>query len=135
MVKIEKVNPESLGRPLGYSHGIRVGNLLFISGQIGANPRGDGRHTVVSKELVTQFEKALSNLIEVARAAGAGPENIAEMVVYVKDMASYRKSRQELGEAWKRVMGRNYPAMTLVEVSDLFEEGTLVEIRAIAALG
>jgi enamine deaminase RidA (YjgF/YER057c/UK114 family) len=90
---------------------------------------------VVSKELVPQFERALENVLEVARAAGAGPEGIAEMVVYVKDMGAYRRSRHDLGEAWKRVMGRHYPAMTLVEVSDLFEDGTLVEIRAVAVLG
>jgi enamine deaminase RidA (YjgF/YER057c/UK114 family) len=135
VVRSEVVNPESLGRPLGYSHGVRVGGLLFVSGQIGADPRGDGRHLVVSKELVPQFEKALQNVLEVVRAAGGGPEGIAEMVVYVKDMRTYRRSRKELGEAWKRVMGRHYPAMTLVEVSDLFEDGTLVEIRAVAAVG
>ena len=135
MVRREIVNPPGLGMPLGYSHGIRVGRLLFIGGQIGATPRADGRPVVVSKEFVPQFSRALSNVLEVVHAAGGGPRNIVEMVVYVKGMGEYRESRRELGEVWKKAMGKHYPAMTLVEVSDLFEDGALVEIRAVAALG
>jgi len=134
-VSVEKVNPESLGKASGYSHGVRVGELLFISGQIGAVPRGDGRHTVVSKEFVPQFKKALENVVEVSKAAGGSAESIAEMTIYVKDMDAYRAARKEIGEAWRKVLGKHYPAVTLVEVSDLFEDDTLVEIRAVAAVG
>lgn len=135
MVKPVPVNPPALGPALGYAHGFRAGNLLFVAGQIGAEPTGDGRHRVISKEFVAQFEKALQNVLEVIQAAGGNAENIVEMTVYVKGMDDYRKSRKPLGEAWKRTMGRHYPAMTLVEVSDLFEEGARVEIRAVAAIG
>lgn len=131
-MKIEKVNPESLGKASGYSHGVRAGHLVFISGQIGAVPRGDGRHTVVSQELVPQFRKALENVVEVTKAAGGTAEGIVEMTIFVKSMDAYRASRKELGEAWRAVLGKHYPAVTLVEVSDLFEDLTLVEIRAVA---
>ena len=134
-MKTEIVSPPKLGRPIGYSHGIRAGGLLFIAGQIGAIPRAEGGHDVVSPELAPQFEKALENVMEVVRAAGGTPENVVEMVLYVKSVADYRASRKTLREAWKRVMGTHYPAMTLVEITGLFEEKALVEIRAIAAVG
>lgn len=135
MVIPQVVAPASLGPALGYSHGIRAGSLLFVAGQIGAVPRGDGRHDVVSPELPAQFERALENVLAVVREAGGAPEHVVEMTIYVTDMDAYRAARKALGEAWRRTMGRHYPAITLLEVSDLFEEGALVEVRALAALG
>lgn len=135
MVTTSRVDPPSLGPAVGYAHGFRAGDLLFVAGQIGGEPSAGGRHRVVSSEFVPQFEKALQNVLEVVRSAGGRADRLVEMTVYVKDLAAYRSHRRELGEAWKRTMGRHYPAMTLVEVSDLLEDGALVEIRAVAALG
>lgn len=134
MVNVHPVAPEALGPALGYSHGIRAGELLFIAGQIGGEPTGDGRHKVVPGGLAAQFEKALGNMLTVVEEAGGGPQNVVEMTVYVTDMDAYRKARKELGGAWKKLMGRHYPAMTLVAVSGLFEEGAMVEVRAVAVL-
>lgn len=128
------VNPPGLGKPLGYSHGIRSGNLLFLAGQIGAEPLPNGRHRVVAPGLVPQFEKALRNVVEVVASAGGSPASILEMTVHLTSMSDYRAARADIGDAWKRVMGRHYPAMTLVEVAGLFEEGAVVEIRAVAAV-
>lgn len=135
MVSLEKVNPPALGKPVGYSQGVRAGSLLFVSGQVGCRPAADGVTLVpVSPEFAPQFEAALANVLEVVKAAGGAPERVVEMTVFVKDVEQYRAARRAVGDAWKRLMGRHYPAMTLVEISGLFEPGTLVEIRAVAAL-
>lgn len=134
MVKVKRVNPKSLGPATGYSHGVRAGNTLHIAGQIGGTPNGDGTWTV-KKGFAAQFEKALANIVEVLRAEGATADDLVEMVILVKDMGAYRRARKPIGLAWKRVMGKNYPAITVVGVRDLFEPGTLLEIRAVAFLG
>lgn len=135
MVKGEAINPPALGPPIGYSHGMRIGDLIFVAGQVGGEPIGSGRLRLVSSEFAPQFERALANVLEVVRAAGGGPTSLVEMTVFVKDMSAYRKARPELGEIWKRLVGPSYPAMTLVAVSDLYEPGALVEINAVAGLG
>lgn len=129
------VNPPAWGAPLGYANGIRSEDVLYVAGQIGGEPDGKGRHRLVSPHFAPQFEKALSNFVEVVRTARGAPEDVAEMTVYVTSMAAYRDARKELGDAWKRVMGRHYPAMTLIAVSELFEPGALVEIRGVAVVG
>ncbi len=134
MVNVKPVAPGSLGPALGYSHGMQAGRLLFVAGQIGGVPTGDGRHKVVSGGLAAQFEKALRNVLIVVKEAGGSPEQVVEMTVYVTDMEAYREARKKLGGAWKKVMGRHYPAMTLVAVAGLFEAGAMVEVRAVAAL-
>jgi len=134
MVRIDKINPPAFGPPVGYSHGVRAGGMLFIAGQVGGIPKGDGTW-LVPPDFVGQFEKALQNIVAVLREAGGKPEQLVEMVMFVKDMDSYRRARAALGPVWKRVMGTHYPAITMVEVTDLFEPGTVIEIRAVAALG
>jgi enamine deaminase RidA (YjgF/YER057c/UK114 family) len=134
MVKRKRVNPKSLGPAIGYSHGVRAGSTLHIAGQIGGTPKGDGTWRV-RKGFAAQFEKALENIVEVVKAEGGTPDDLVEMVILVKDMAAYRRARRQIGPAWKRVMGKNYPAITVVGVKDLFEPGTLLEIRAVAVLG
>jgi enamine deaminase RidA (YjgF/YER057c/UK114 family) len=133
VVKHRVVSPKNLGPAVGYSHGMRAGNVLHVAGQIGGTPKGDGSWSVLSG-FVPQMAKALENVLEVVREEGGQAQDIAEMVVFVKDMATYRAARKELASEWKRVMGGHYPAITLVEVSDLFEPGSLVEIRAVAVL-
>lgn len=127
------VNPPALGKPVGFTHGVQAGNLLFIAGQIGAEPHGEGLR-VVSPDFAPQFDAALGNVLEVVHAAGGKASSVVEMTLFVTDLEAYRAARGALGEAWKRRMGRHYPAVTLVEVSGLLEPGALVEIRAVAAL-
>lgn len=135
MVSPTPVDVPALGKAIGYAHGMRAGGLVFTSGQIGARGSDDGSLRVVSPDLAAQFEKALENVIEVVRAAGGAPGSIAEMTVYVTDMAAYRASRKEIGAAWRKHLGKHFPAMTLVEVRSLVEPDAKVEIRAIAAVG
>lgn len=128
------INPLSLGKPVGYAHGMLAGKTLYVAGQVGARPDKDQALRVVSPEFGAQFEAALDNVLEVVRAAGGRPEHLVEMTVFVTDLGAYRAARGSLGNAWRKRLGSHYPAMTLVEVSGLLEPGALVEMRAVAAL-
>ena len=130
---MEFINPEMLGSPRGYSNGVLApagGRLLFVAGQIG----WDGRQRLVSEDFVEQFDRALANLITVVIEAGGGPENVARLVVYVTDKREYQTRTREVGERWRALMGRHFPAMALVEVKGLLEDGAKVEIEGIAVI-
>jgi enamine deaminase RidA (YjgF/YER057c/UK114 family) len=125
------VNPESLARPRGYSHGMKGhGEVLFVAGQIG----WDRGAVLVSEDLVVQFGQALDNVLEVVWAAGGSKESVARMVLYVTDKKEYQTRSKDIGAEYRRRMGKHYPAMTLVEVKSLLENGAKVEIEAVAVL-
>jgi enamine deaminase RidA (YjgF/YER057c/UK114 family) len=126
------LNPPSLPAPRGFSHGVVASGerILFVAGQIGCDAKG----AIASSDLVDQFERALRNVMEVVVQAGGGPESIARMTVYVTDLIEYRARLKGIGEAWRRVMGKRYPAMCLVEVNRLFEPTAKVELEATAVL-
>jgi len=94
----------------------------------------DALERIVDGGLVPQFEQALRNALAVVAEAGGGPEHVVRMTVYVTDRAEYLGARESLGAAWKRTMGRNYPAMALLRVAGLVEDGARVEIEATAAV-
>ena len=122
------VNPDVLGRPSGWNHGMLApagGRLLFVAGQT-APERGGG--------LVEQWAGALERVLEVVRTAGGGPDHIGRMTVYVIDRQTYLASLKPLGEVHRRLMGRHYPAMALVEVQALLDPNAAVEIEATAVL-
>lgn len=128
---MKSVQPEGWPRPKGYSNGIVAeGKLLFIAGQIG----WDAEEKLVSDELVPQFAKALENVAAVLTAAGGKNEQLARVTVYVTDKSEYKKHARAIGEEWRRVLGKVFPAMSLVQVADLLEDGALVEIEATAVL-
>lgn len=118
-------------RPRGYSNGIAArGELLFIAGQVG----WDAEETMVSDAFVPQFARALENVRAVLDAAGAKPEHLVRVTVYVTDKDLYERETSSLGQEWRRVLGKVYPAMTLVEVSRLLERGALVEVEGTAVI-
>jgi len=130
---MEIINPEELGRPRGYANGVIAppgGRLLFVAGQIA----WDERQQIVSADFVEQFERALANVLAVVRAAGGGPEQVARLVVYVTDKREYQARSADVGARWRALMGRHYPAMSLVEVKSLLEDDAQVEIEATAVL-
>jgi enamine deaminase RidA (YjgF/YER057c/UK114 family) len=130
-VPLTPVNPDSLARPRGYNHGMKgTGELLFVAGQIGWDRAGQ----LVSDDFGAQFEQALQNVLDVVWAAGGKPDSVARMVVYVSDRHEYLNALKEVGAAWRRLMGKHFPAMALVEVEALLEEGAKVEIEATAVL-
>lgn len=131
----EIVNPEALGEPRGWNHGMlgKPGaRALFVAGQVASDASGavpDGM------DFVRQFGRALEKVAEVVTEAGGAVGDIGRMTIYVTDMDVYRASRSALGGTWRGVMGRHYPAMTLVEVSRLVDGNALVEIDAAAMIG
>jgi enamine deaminase RidA (YjgF/YER057c/UK114 family) len=127
------INPESLGPPRGYSNGVMAppgAKLLFIAGQIA----WDEHQQIVSGDFAEQFGQALANVITVVREAGGAPESIARLLVFVTDKKDYLASRREVGQSWRALMGKHYPAMALVEVKSLLEDAAKVEIEGIAIL-
>lgn len=121
------INPAPLGRPSGWNHGMlgpRGGRTLFVAGQTGAGAGG----------LVEQWDQALARVLAVVQAAGGAAQDIGRLTVYVADRAAYLAARKALGEVHRRHMGKHYPAMALVEVSALVDEGALVEIEATAVI-
>jgi len=127
------INPESLGVPSGYTHGLLAdsnGKLLFISGQIA----WDEKQKIVSDDFVEQFDRALANVITVVRAAGAKPEQIVRLIVYVTNKVEYRERTREVGARYRNHMGRHFPAMVLVEVAGLLDDAAKVEIEGMAVI-
>ncbi len=127
------INPESLGRPRGYSNGVLCepgGQLLFVAGQIGWNEK----QIIVSEDFVEQFDRALGNVLAVVQEAGGSAGQITRMVVYVTDKLEYREHTRSIGERYRARMGKHFPAMTLVEVKGLLDPAAKVEIEAIAVL-
>jgi enamine deaminase RidA (YjgF/YER057c/UK114 family) len=130
---MKAINPESLGKPRGYSNGLLAtagARLLFVAGQIG----WDEQHRLVGEDFVEQFDRALRSVLEVVREAGGGPESVARLIIYVTDKREYAARTREIGERWRALMGRHYPAMALVEVKGLLEDGAKVEIEGMAVL-
>lgn len=131
MKPLEVVNPATLTPPRGYSNGIKgQGEVLFVAGQVGWTQQGQ----IVSDDLVAQFAQALDNVLEVVWSAGGQPGSIGRMTLYVTDKEDYRRRAKAIGEVYRARMGKHFPAMTLVEVKSLLEEGAKVEIEATALL-
>ncbi len=126
------LQPPGWARPRGYANGVlaEAGRLLFIAGQVA----WDERQQIVSDDLVAQFDRALANVITVVNDAGGKPEQIARLNIYVTDKNEYRDRMNEIGERYRARMGKHFPAMTLVEVKSLLEDGAKIEIEGTAVL-
>lgn len=127
------INPETLGAPIGYSNGVLVepgGKLLFIGGQIGWN----AQQQIVSSDFVAQFDQALSNVIAVVNHAGGNADNIVRLILYVTDKNEYANRRTEIGQRYRELMGKHFPAMVLVEVKGLLHDAAKVEIEGTAVI-
>jgi len=118
--------------PIGYANGIAVppGRLVFIAGQVG----WDAAQVFRSAELVPQFAQALENVLAVLAESGGRPEHICRMTVFCTDKPAYLASRAELGRVWRRLMGRHFPAMSMIFVASLLDDPGKVEIEATAVV-
>ena len=132
-VSIERINPGGLAQPSGFSHAIAAtgGRLVFLAGQTGYAADG----AITGGGLAAQFEQALGNLLAALRAAGGEPTDLVSLTVYAVDLAEYRAKARELGQVWRRLCGREYPAMAAVGVSRLWDTDALVEVQGIAVVG
>jgi len=123
------MNPPGLAAAKGFSHvAVGKGTPVVLAGQIGWDKQGH----LVSPDLVAQFGKAIDNLIEALRAAGGKTEDLALLRIYCTRVDLYRAKLKELGEAYRMRLNRHYPAMCLLGVTELFVEGSLVEIEGLA---
>lgn len=132
MSDFEILQPAGWAKPIGYANGLAAtGRLVFVAGQIGWNP---ATGQIETDDFAAQTAQALRNIAEVLREAGAEPRQIARMTWYITDKAAYLAARKEIGQAWREVMGRHFPAMAVVVVSALIEDRAKVEIEATAVL-
>jgi enamine deaminase RidA (YjgF/YER057c/UK114 family) len=125
------LQPPGWPQPKGYSNGVSArGRMIFTAGIVG----WDENESFPDYTLHGQFARALRNTLAVLAEDGAGPEHIVRMTCYVTDRQEYLSSRDEIGVAWREIMGRNYPAMALVEVKGLVESAAKVEIETTAVV-
>lgn len=128
----ERINPESLAAPIGFSHAVAVEGkrIIFLAGQTALDANG----VIVGQGIIEQFEKALSNLLTALAESGGNPSQLTKLTIFSVDPGDYRAHAKELGAVWKRLVGRDYPAMTLVGVTRLWDAEALVEIEGFAAI-
>ena len=125
------LQPPNWPRPKGYSNGISAkGRLIFTAGIVG----WDEHESFPEYTLHGQFAQALKNTLAILAEDGAGPEHVVRMTCYVTSRGEYLNCRDEIGAAWKLIMGSNYPAMALVEVHALVESAAKVEIETTAVV-
>ena len=130
-MSVERVNPPSLAAPRGFSHAVLGrGTTVFLAGQTALD--ADGR--IVGSTIVEQFERALANLLTALRAAGGSPDQLASLTIYVTDLDDYRTNAAAIGEVWKRLVGRSYPAMAAVGVARLWDADARVELQGCAVI-
>lgn len=123
--------PPGWPRPKGYSNGLSVsGRLIVTAGVIG----WDENEHFVSNTLPDQFAQGLRNIVTILAEDGAGPEHLVRLTCYVTSIDAYLANLDEIGAAWKEIIGRHYPAMALVEVVRLVEPQAMVEIEAMAVV-
>lgn len=129
---VERVNPPGLCPPSGFSHAVAVtgSRLLCLAGQTALDADG----ALIGGGLPAQFERALANLLTALRHAGGTPDRLARVTVYTTDVPAYREHAPELGRVWRRLAGRDYPAMALIGVARLWDEAALVELDGLAVL-
>ena len=133
MTPFELLNPEGLERPVGYSHVARVrsGELIIVAGQAPFDREG----LVVGKDdFVAQFKQVIQNLKRAIEGVGGRPEQFASLTMYVTDRDAYVENRKRIGEEYREVFGRHFPAITLVEVKALYHPDCMVEISGLAVI-
>jgi len=125
------LHPRGWKAPVGYANGIAAsGSLVFVAGQVGWN----ADQVFESESLPQQFERALQNVLAVLAEAGGRAEHICRMTAYCCDKPAYLAARGELGRIWKQLMGRHYPAMSMIFVSDLLDSPGKIELEATAVI-
>jgi enamine deaminase RidA (YjgF/YER057c/UK114 family) len=125
------IQPEGWKPARGYSNGmLATGPRLYVGGQIGWNKD----QVFEAKDFIGQMEQALRNIVDVVEAAGGSRDDIVRLTWYVIDKKEYLSKQKEVGDTYRKVMGKHFPSMTMVVVSGLVEDDALIEIEATAAL-
>ena len=131
-MSMEVLLPLGWSPPVGYANGIAVptGRIVFVAGQVG----WDEKQQFHSDKLIPQFEQALKNVLAVLAQAGGGPNHICRMTAYCIDKPAYLSARPELGRIWRKLMGRHFPAMSMIFVADLLDHPAKIELEATAVI-
>lgn len=125
------IQPEGWAKAKGYANGVRTeDNHLYIGGQIGWNKD----QQFESHDFIGQMEQTLKNILDILEAAGGAPEDLVRMTWFVTDKKEYANRQREVGDIYRKILGKNFPAMTMVVVSALVEDEALIEIEATAHL-
>ena len=130
---LEPINPETLAPPVGFSHAMispTGARIVFLAGQTALNKES----VIVGDGIVEQFEQALTNMLTSLEASGGSPTDLARITIYSVDPVDYRAHAREIGQVWKRHIGKHYPAMALIGVVRLWDDAALVEIEGTAAI-
>lgn len=130
-MSLDRIDPPELARPSGFANAVvATGRTVFLAGQTGSDADGH----IVAGGVVAQFEQALRNLLTTLRAAGGGPEHLAQLTIYIVDMDDYRGRAREIGAVWRRLVGSAYPATAGVGVVRLWDADAVVELQGTAVL-
>lgn len=132
-MSFELINPPGLEQPVGYAHLARItsGQLVYIAGQAPFDEKGN----VVGKgDFVAQFHQVMQNLKRAVEGAGGTPKQIAVMTMYVTNVQAFLESKKETGAAYVEVFGKHFPAITLVEVTSLWNRDCMIEISGVAVI-
>jgi enamine deaminase RidA (YjgF/YER057c/UK114 family) len=123
-------NPETLPPAQGFSHAViaQEGRTVYLAGQTAQQTDG----AVVGATLAEQFDVAAGNVVKALEAAGAHPQDLVSLQIFVTDLTEYQRLGKQVGEAYRRHFGNHYPAMAVLEVSRLWDPKALVELMAIA---
>ena len=130
---LEPINPEVLAPPVGFSHAMVApggARIVFLAGQTALNKE----NVIVGNGIVEQFEQALTNMLTALEASGGTPSDLARVTIYSVDPLNYRAHAREIGQVWKRHIGKHYPAMALIGVVRLWDDEALIEIEGTAAI-
>ena len=128
----ELINPETLLPPLGFAHAVVAegGRTVYLGGQAGH--RSDG--TLVAGGVVEQFDQACANVVAALEAAGARPEHLVSLQIFVTNLDAYRSSLGPIGQAYRKHFGKHYPAMALLGTTELFDSEAIVELVGVAVI-
>lgn len=124
------INPASLAKPLGFSHGVLAENTVYLAGQTAL----DQEMNIVPGGIVEQFTQAFSNVLTTLEEAGGRPEDLVSVTIYLTDVDDYMANGREIGRLWRQMAGSQYPAMAGIGVSRLWQKEALIEIQGIAVI-
>ncbi|MCS3443906.1 RidA family protein [Microbacterium phyllosphaerae] len=124
------INPDSLVKPIGFAHGVRAGEFVYLGGQTAMDAEG----RIVPGGIVEQFVQAFSNVLTTLAAAGGEPSDLVDVTIYLTDVDDYQRNGREIGRRWRELAGTEYPAMAGIGVTRLWQPEALIEIQGVAHL-
>ncbi|WP_312171372.1 RidA family protein [Microbacterium sp.] len=122
------INPDSLVKPIGFAHGVRAGEFVYLGGQTAMNAEG----AIVDGGIVEQFVQAFSNVLTTLAAAGGQPSDLVDVTIYLTDVDDYQRNGREIGRRWRELAGTEYPAMAGIGVTQLWQREAMIEIQGVA---